>query len=122
MSIVYTLGRVLFGGFFLYNGINHFTHGDALKQYAQYKQVPEPDLAVKLSGAVLIAAGASLVLGLKPRLGALGVLGFLGLASPLFHDFWNQQDATQKQNETIHFTKNMALLAAALTFAGAKKA
>ncbi len=121
MSIAYTLGRALFGGFFLYNGINHFKNSGALAQYAQFKQVPNPETSVKLSGALLTAAGASLVLGLKPRLGAVGVIAFLGLTSPMMHDFWNQEDATQKQNETIHFSKNMALLGAALALAGVPK-
>ena len=121
MSIAYTLGRVVFGGFFLYNGINHFMHADAMEQYAQAKGVPEPKLAIKLSAVLLTASGASLLLGLKPNLGAWGTLGFLAIVSPTMHDFWNQQDPNQKQNETIHFSKNMALLAAALAFAGTSR-
>lgn len=120
MGFAHALGRLVFGGFFLYNGINHFKNRKALEQYAAFKKLPQPDLAVVLSGAALTISGASLVLGLKPRLGALGVLGFLAAASPTMHDFWNQEDAGQKQNEMIHFSKNIAMLGAALALMGAE--
>lgn len=120
MSFPYVLGRLVFGGFFLYNGINHFKNLEALKPYAAAKQLPNPELSVMASGAVLIASGASLAFGIKPALGALGVAGFLAAASPAMHDFWNHRDAGQKQNETIHFSKNMALLGAALALMGSQ--
>ena len=46
-----TFGRVIFGGFFVYNGLNHFKQRQALTQYAGAKDVPQPDLAVLASGA-----------------------------------------------------------------------
>ncbi len=120
MSFPYVLGRLIFGGFFLYNGINHFKNLEALKPYAAAKQLPNPELAVKTSGAVLIASGASLAFGIKPALGALGVVGFLAATSPAMHDFWNHSDPGHKQNDMIHFSKNMALLGAALALMGSQ--
>jgi putative oxidoreductase len=114
MKAVFVLGRLLFGGFFLYNGINHLKSRAALTPYAQAKGIPSPDLAVPASGALLIAAGTSIVLGLRPKLGALGTVGFLAAASFGMHDFWNAEDPGQSQNDMIHFSKNMALLGAAL--------
>jgi putative oxidoreductase len=118
MGIIYGLGRAIFGGFFLYNGINHLTNPEALEAYAAAKQVENPHLSVKGSGILLTAAGAALLLGIAPRLGALGVAGFLAAVSPQMHDFWNAQDPGQKQGDMIHFSKNMALLGAAIAFAG----
>jgi putative oxidoreductase len=120
MSLPYVLGRLIFGGFFLYNGINHFKQLEALKPYAAMKKVPNPEAAVALSGALLIASGASLVLGVKPKLGALGVVAFLASVSPTMHDFWKNEDAGQKQSDQIHFYKNMALLGAALLLMGSE--
>jgi putative oxidoreductase len=120
MGFSYALGRLVFGGFFLYNGINHFKNRKALEQYAAAKKLPSPDLAVVLSGATLTLSGASLIFGVKPRLGALGVLAFLASVSPSMHDFWNQEDAGQKQTEMIHFSKNIAMLGAALALMGAE--
>lgn len=118
MRVIYGLGRFVYGSFFLYNGINHFKNAEALEAYAAFKQRPNPELEVKGSGVLMIAAGASLAFGIKPRLGALGVLGFLAAATPAMHDFWNEGEAANKQQEQIHFSKNVALAAAAVAFLG----
>jgi uncharacterized membrane protein YphA (DoxX/SURF4 family) len=121
MKLAYLLGRILFGGYFLYNGINHFKQRQALSQYAGSKKVPSPDVAVALSGALLLAGGGSLLLGVKPKYGALAIVAFLAAASPVMHDFWRAEDPTQRMNDQINFTKNMALLGAALAFMGAEE-
>jgi putative oxidoreductase len=118
MRIVHGLGRAIFGSFFLYNGINHLRHTEALEGYAAAKQVEYPHLSVKASGILMTAAGAGLILGLAPRLSALGVAGFLAAASAKMHDFWNAEDPGQRQNDMIHFSKNIALLGAALALMG----
>ena len=118
MKGLFLIGRVIFGGFFLYNGINHFKQQHALAQYAGAKNVPNPEQAVLASGIALAVGGASMILGLKPKLGALAVIGFLATVSPTIHDFWTAQDPQQKQNDMIHFSKNMALLGAALALLG----
>lgn len=114
MRVLHAAGRAVFGGFFLYSGIHHFMEGDALAGYAASKGLTAPDLSVEASGVLLIAAGASLLLGVKPKAGALGVIGFLAGASAVFHDFWNVEDPQQKQGEMVNFTKNVALAGAAL--------
>ena len=118
MRIIHGLGRAIFGGFFLYNGINHLRNTEALAGYAAAKQVENPHLSVQASGVLMTVAGTALVLGIEPRLGALGVAGFLAAVSPLMHDFWNVEDPTQRQGEMIHFSKNMALLGAAVALMG----
>lgn len=120
MKAVYVMGRFLVGGYFLYSGINHFQHRKQMKQYASAKGVDQPDTAVLGTGALMVASGLSLMLGLKPALGAMGVVTFLAAVSPQMHDFWNVQQPEQRQNEMIHFSKNMALAAAALAFVGAE--
>ncbi len=119
MRVIYGLGRAILGGFFLYNGVNHLTNTEALAGYAAAKNVANPEMSVKASGAVLAAAGASLMLGLKPSLGAWGALGFLVVASAQMHDFWNIQDEQQRQAELIQFSKNVALMGASLALIGA---
>jgi uncharacterized membrane protein YphA (DoxX/SURF4 family) len=121
MRFIYGLGRAIFGGFFLYNGINHFRNTAALTGYAGAKQVPSPEFSVQASGALLTAAGASLLLGYKPRAGAVATIGFLAAASLFFHDFWNQQDPQGKQAELINFSKNVALAGAAAAIFGAEE-
>jgi uncharacterized membrane protein YphA (DoxX/SURF4 family) len=114
MNAAFLIGRLVFGGFFLYSGVEHFIKRKDLAQYTAAKGVPQPELAVEVTGAMLAIGGASLILGLKPKLGAAAIVGFLAGASPLMHDFWAAEDPQQKQQEIIHFSKNMALLGAAL--------
>lgn len=114
MKAPFLFGRLLFGGFFLYNGINHFKELKGMSQYARSKNVPQPDLAVMASGAALIVGGASLLLGVKPKLGAAAIAGFLAGVSPVMHNFWEQTDPQQRQTEMIQFSKNMALLGSSL--------
>jgi uncharacterized membrane protein YphA (DoxX/SURF4 family) len=121
MKAPFLLGRLLFGGFFLYNGINHFKELKGMSQYAQSKNVPNPDLAVMASGAALIVGGASLLLGVKPKLGAAAITGFLAGVSPVMHNFWKQTDPQQRQTEMIQFSKNMALLGGALALMSVKE-
>jgi len=40
---IYKVGRALFGGYFIYSGINHFMKKNELAQYAGAKQVPKPE-------------------------------------------------------------------------------
>lgn len=121
MKVLFVIGRLIFGGFFLYSGIHHFREKTALGQYAGAKNLPEPELAVMGSGAAMILGGTSVILGLQPKVGALAIILFLASASPLMHDFWNASDPGTRQAEMINFTKNMALLGAALALAGSKE-
>jgi len=121
MKVPFLLGRIIFGGFFLYNGINHFKERRSMAQYSAAKNVPMPDVAVAASGAALILGGASLLLGVKPKFGAAAVGGFLLGVSPMMHDFWNIEDPQQRQTEMINFSKNMALLGGALALMGVEE-
>ncbi len=121
MKAAFLIGRILFGGFFLQNGINHFKQHEKLAPYAGSKGIPNPDQAVLASGVLLALGGASIILGLKPKLGAASLIGFLAIASGTMHDFWNSSDPGDKQNNMIHFSKNVALLGAALALAGTKE-
>ena len=113
MKVSFLIGRIVFGGFFLYSGINHFLKRREMKPYVASKGVPMPDAAVLLSGAALIFGGASILLGVKPKYGGMALAGFLGAVSPLMHDFWNAP-SEQQMNEMTQFLKNMALLGAAV--------
>ena len=69
MRPLFVLGRFIFGGFFAYNGINHFLHQKTMSQYAGAKGVPASESAVPATGAMLLAGGASIMAGVRPRQG-----------------------------------------------------
>jgi len=114
----FLLGRVLFGGFFLYNGINHLLQAKSMAPYVESKGVPAPEMAVRLSAVPLIAGGASMLLGIKPRWGALAILGFLAGVSPVMHDFWRKENSEERMNEMANFSKNLALAGGTLALMG----
>jgi putative oxidoreductase len=117
VKIPFLIGRIAFGGFFLYNGINHLRKRAEIKQHVASKNVPMPDAAVTVSGLALMFGSASILLGLKPKYGVAALAAFLAIVSPVMHDFWNAPPERQ-MNEMIHFMKNMALLGAALQMLG----
>jgi putative oxidoreductase len=121
MKVPFLLGRLIFGGFFLYNGINHIKERKSMGQYAKAKNVPKPEAMVVASGALLIAGGASILLGVKPKFGAAAIIGFLLGVSPVMHDFWKQEDPAQRMNDMINFSKNLALLGGALALMGVEE-
>lgn len=118
MKATFLLGRLVFGGFFLYNGIHHLQERKSMGQYAQSKNVPLAEAAVTASGVALIAGGASILLGIKPKLGAAAIAGFLAGVSPVMHDFWRIEEPDRRMNEMINFGKNMALIGGALALMG----
>jgi uncharacterized membrane protein YphA (DoxX/SURF4 family) len=115
MRALFIVGRTLFGGFFVYSGVNHFQHAGALTQYAQAKGVPAAEEAVKATGALLIASGLSVMAGIKPRQGLAGIIAFLVPTTLQMHRFWEEADAQKRQTESVNFSKNVALIGAALT-------
>ncbi|HEY6360595.1 MAG TPA: DoxX family protein [Vicinamibacterales bacterium] len=108
------LGRLLFGGLFVYNGLSHFRNRAATAAYCAYKHVPAPAAATVLSGAWLLVSGLSIGLGVRPHAGALMVVVFLLGVTPVMHNFWTIADETQRLSEFVNFSKNVALLGAAL--------
>src|SRR5205823_12316641 len=73
MKAAYLLGRFILGGYFLSSGLNHFKQREQMTQYAAAKGVRPPDAAVVATGTMLVGGGLSLLLGMKPSLGAVTV-------------------------------------------------
>ena len=114
MSAILLIGRIIFGGFFIMSGINHFTKLEAMTGYAKYKKLPAAKVGVLVSGLMLLLGGAYVLLGFYVDLGALLLAIFLVLAAVIFHTFWKETDATAKQSEMMNFMKVFALAGAAL--------
>jgi putative oxidoreductase len=121
MRTPFLIGRLLFGGYFISAGINHFRQTSQLSQYAASKRVPKPDVMVRVTGTMLVMGGTSILLGVKPKLGTLAILGFLAGVSPVMHDFWKAEQPEQRMNDMINFTKNLALAGGAMALMGVEE-
>lgn len=113
MNVLHLIGRVIFGAFFAFNGLNHFLRLDMMAGYAGSKGVPAPELAVIVSGAMLVIGGLSLLLGYKPQIGLWILILFLVPVAMIMHNFW-AVPAEQQATEMTQFMKNIALAGASL--------
>jgi uncharacterized membrane protein YphA (DoxX/SURF4 family) len=114
MDLLFLAGRVLFGGLFLYNGLNHVLHYEATRGYTAYKHVPLPAVATIISAVWLLTGGASVVTGFRPEIGLALIVAFLVVVTPKMHDFWAATDPALRMGDFINFQKNLALAGAGL--------
>jgi uncharacterized membrane protein YphA (DoxX/SURF4 family) len=114
MRALFVLGRTIFGGYFLYNGINHFINREMMSQYAATKGVANAEVAVPVTGGLLVAGGLSVLAGANPRQGLAAIIAFLVPVTMRMHRFWEIEGDQQRMAEMVNFTKNLALVGAAL--------
>ncbi len=114
MQILFLIGRIILGGYFLENGYNHFANVNSLAGYAASKGLPAAKTMTILSGAMLALGGISIMLGIYPRIGmGLVILFLLGTLAKM-HTYWKATDPMVRMGERINFYKNLALIGALL--------
>ena len=113
MDILFLLGRVLFGGFFIISGIRHFQHLDMMAGFTGSKGFPAPKLAVIGSGLLIILGGLSVLLGVRPLWGVILISAFLIPVTFVMHQYWKDTDMMTRINNQVNFMKNIALLGGA---------
>lgn len=117
MEIVFLIGRIIVGVYYLYNASNHLFLGtEGLTAYAASKNVPSPRVLVYVTGILLLIGGLSFLLGYQPLIGTVALVLFFLPVSFKMHDFWNIEDPMARLAERTNFTKNMGLMGSALMF------
>lgn len=111
---LFVLGRILYGGFFVLGGLNHFQHLAMMSGFVGSKGVPAAKAAVIFSGLLIVVGGLSVILGFHVRIGLLCIMLFLAPVSLLMHNYWVETDMMQRINQRVNFQKNVALFGAAL--------
>lgn len=114
MTIIFLIGRILLGGYFIYSAYNHFANLKSLTGYAGSKGVPMPKVAVVATGVVLLLGGVSILTGMWIFIGLTLLALFLLVTSIMMHPFWKITDPAMRMGEQINFTKNIALMGALL--------
>lgn len=120
MNIAILVGRIIVGIFYLYNGINHFIKFGAMTEYAKFKGIPLAEVAVAVSGLLLLVAAFTIILGIFPEIGVASIVLFFLPVTFMMHNFWAAAQE-QQMAEIINFSKNVALMGSALMFLGIKK-
>jgi uncharacterized membrane protein YphA (DoxX/SURF4 family) len=114
VTLYLLVGRLFLGGFFIYNGIYHFTANGMMTEHARMKGVPFPAFAQAVTGLMLLLGGASIAFGIYPRAGILLLVGFLVPVSYVMHKFWTINNRQLRTADRISFMKNVALVGALL--------
>ncbi len=110
LHILFLIGRIIVGGYFLMAGLNHFANVKMMAGYAKSKGTPGAEAAVVGTGILLVLGGASFLLGFHPTIGtALLILFLLGVTFKI-HNFWTISDPQARMNEQVHFGKNIAMI------------
>ena len=112
MATLFLLGRILFGGFFVYNGYGHIKNLEGTTGYAKSKGVPFAKLSVLVSGIVLVLGGIGVMFLFHVRFALFILASFLIVTTYMMHQFWKVSDPMHKMSEQIAFQKNVALLGA----------
>ena len=112
-SLLY-LGRIFFGGYFVFSGFNHFKMLNMMSEYAKSKGAPLPKVSVAITGLLLLVGGGSILFNVLPSIGLIALVLFLVPVTFIMHAFWKIQDPMAKMGEMVNFTKNFALLGAVL--------
>jgi len=111
---VLLLGRILFSLVFLGSGMGHLMQTEGSAQYAAYKKVPSPKLAVQASGVAMLLGGIAVILGIWMDLAGLLLAVLLLAMAFMMHRFWEETDGQTKQVEMAHFMKNVSIAGGAL--------
>src|SRR6185503_14854514 len=91
-TILFLIGRILVGSFYLYTGLDNFIRLTEKIGYATFKGVPAPTLGVIVASSLLVIAGLSILLGYRPVLGIAAIVLFLVPVTVLMHNFWTISD------------------------------
>jgi uncharacterized membrane protein YphA (DoxX/SURF4 family) len=119
----------MLAGIFIVQGYDTFRHPEKVAPRAEPVVRPlaerfpsvvpaKTEDAVRLNGAVQLAAGACLAAGWFPRLAALTLAGTLVPTTAAGHRFWEAEEDADRKQQRIHFLKNLSMFGGLLIAAG----
>ncbi|MGK5443848.1 DoxX family protein [Micromonospora sp. URMC 105] len=123
MKPVRSLARVMLSGIFVVSGARNFQHPQRLVAAAQpitdriapmisnaAPQLPTDTTTLsRANSAVQLAAGLMLASGRFARPAALVLAGTLVPVTVAGHPFWKNDDPAMRNNNQVHFLKNLGL-------------
>ena len=92
-------------------GLLHFIYPKILIKYSVEANLLDAGIAVKMSGALLIAASIMLFTEKYWEYAFYGLCGFLVISSFILHRFWSKNTGIEQLGELLHFVKNILLAA-----------
>ncbi|MFF5172311.1 DoxX family protein [Micromonospora sp. NPDC000089] len=123
MKPVRSLARVMLSGIFVVSGVRNFQHPQRLVPAAKSvtdrvaplinqaaPQLPtDTETLIRVNAAVQVTAGLMFATGRLTRPAAMVLAGTLVPVTIAGHPFWNNDDPAARNNNQIHFLKNLGL-------------
>ncbi len=119
-KLVNLAARILLAQIFVISGINKIFNWSGTAKYMASKGLPLIPLLLALAIAFELIGAGLLIANYKPHIGAILLIVFLVIVTPIFHNFWAVPPKQQKL-QMIMFLKNLSILGGLLLFAIPKK-
>ena len=114
-GLVSVAGRIALAAIFLMSTLGYMIPSfNGAAQLMASQGIPAPRLMLVGAIVFLIVGSLSLIVGYRARFGAALIFVFLVLASYYFHNFWALSDPKARQEQMIHFMKNLSMMGAML--------
>jgi putative oxidoreductase len=110
------VGRIFLSAFILLSGVTKIVRNKMMVEYAISKKLPMPRAAIAFAALIELAGGMSVLTGFHPRIAAAFLIVYLIPTTLIFHTFWAASGA-EKQNQGVHFMKNVAIVGGLLILA-----
>lgn len=104
------LGRLLLAAAFIRLGLDAARAPGATARLVRGAGIPYADLAVRLNGTSMVAAGTALALGILPRWAARLLIVTLIPTTLIGHPFWEHEPGEHRAAQRIQFFKNLSML------------
>lgn len=132
MAISRLVARPMLASMFVVGGVGALKNSEALATRAKPvadrirmllekrlpTAAPSEVTLVRVNGAAQVLAGLALATNRMPRMSALVLAGTLVPTTLGGHRFWEESDPAVRQNQQIHFFKNVSMLGGLIIAAG----
>jgi putative oxidoreductase len=106
--------RIFLGAVFLMTAAGHLVPDfNKVVEGMQARDIPLAQALLAGGVLALLLGGLSIIIGFYARIGALLLFVFLLLSCVFVHTFW-RLEGDLRENELVHFLKNVALMGAML--------
>jgi len=114
--MLFFLGRIILGAFFITHGVNQLSHLKKFITYAESKNVWHAKIVVPIAASLLIVSGLSIILWLPFLwIATTFLIPFLIIVNIQMHAFWKMSGG-ERDREFLFFMYNCALIGALLIF------
>jgi putative oxidoreductase len=111
VDAVFIIGRLIFGGYRVLNGLNHFTNMKMMADFTGQRGVPFPaKLSVAVTGLMMLLGGLTIILGVYTYIGIALIILFLLSATIFVHRSWEMSDSMARMMQMILFMRNAAYI------------